>query len=49
MLRRMFGEGDDGLVDRLLTFSTPTTGSFWFCPSLDDLERTIGELPDGPD
>jgi putative iron-dependent peroxidase len=49
MLRRMFGEGDDGLVDRLLTFSTPTTGSFWFCPSLDDLERSVGELPDGPD
>jgi putative iron-dependent peroxidase len=37
MLARMFGLAEDGLTDRLLDFTTPTTGSYWFVPSLDVL------------
>jgi putative iron-dependent peroxidase len=37
MLSRMFGLSGDGLGDRLLDFTTPTTGSYWFVPSLDVL------------
>jgi putative iron-dependent peroxidase len=32
-LRRMFGVADDGEHDRLIEFSKPTTGSYWFAPS----------------
>lgn len=38
-LRHMYGLVDDRITDRLLDFTTPLTGSFWFCPSIDDLER----------
>ena len=46
MLRNMFGQGDDGLVDRLTTWTRPVTGSYWFCPSLDDLDAVCGPLPE---
>ncbi len=38
MLSAMFGVGEGQLRDRLLDFSTPVSGSFYFAPSLDDLE-----------
>ncbi|MFN8017767.1 MAG: Dyp-type peroxidase [Acidimicrobiales bacterium] len=44
-LRRMYGVADDGPVDRLLSFTTPLSGSFWFCPSVDDLDE-VAPLPD---
>ena len=37
MLRRMFGEDDDGLHDRLTDFSKPVSGAVYFAPSLDAL------------
>ena len=46
-LRSMYGL-DDGLTDRLLQFTTPTTGSFWFCPSVEALDA-IAPLPDDED
>ena len=46
-LRRMHGQVD-GPVDRLLSFTTPQSGSFWFCPSVDDLDR-LAPLPDDDD
>lgn len=44
-IRTMYGLVDDGLTDRLLQFTTPTTGSFWFCPSVEALDA-IAPLPD---
>jgi putative iron-dependent peroxidase len=37
MLAQMFGTSDDGLRDHLIDFSTPTTGSYYFAPSIEDL------------
>jgi putative iron-dependent peroxidase len=34
MLARMFGTSGDGLSDRLLSFSKPVTGAFYFAPAL---------------
>lgn len=42
MLERMFGLADDGLVDRLIEFSRPVSGSYYFVPSLDDLADRLG-------
>jgi putative iron-dependent peroxidase len=47
-LRSMYGLAGDGLTDRLLRFTTPITGSFWFCPSVEALE-SICPLPDDED
>lgn len=47
-LRHMYGLVDDGLVDRLLAYTTPVTGSFWFCPSVEALDA-IAPLPDDED
>ncbi|MCU1371816.1 MAG: Dyp-type peroxidase family [Ilumatobacteraceae bacterium] len=44
-LRTMHGLEADGLTDRLLRFTTPVTGSFWFCPSVEALDA-IAPLPD---
>jgi porphyrinogen peroxidase len=41
MLRRMFGLAGDGLSDHLLDFTRPTTGSYWFVPSLDALDAVF--------
>ncbi|HUT49158.1 MAG TPA: Dyp-type peroxidase [Alphaproteobacteria bacterium] len=38
-LARMFGTTGDGLSDRLLRFSKPVTGSYWFAPSMEALEN----------
>ena len=38
-LARMFGTVEDGLSDRLLQFSKPVTGSYWFAPSMEALEN----------
>lgn len=32
LLKRMAGDWDDGVRDRLTDFSTPVTGSYWFAP-----------------
>lgn len=42
-LERMFGLADDGLYDRLLEFSTPVTGSYWFAPSVEDLAAVLAD------
>ena len=47
-LRHQYGLVDDGLTDRLLEFTTPLTGSFWFCPSVDDLDA-VAPVPDDED
>jgi putative iron-dependent peroxidase len=41
MLDRMFGRTGDGLHDRLTDFTRPVSGSFYFAPSLEDLERCL--------
>lgn len=46
MLTRMFGMADDGRHDQVTNFSTPTTGSYWFVPSVTDLVRVLGDPPD---
>ena len=38
-LDRMFAISDDGLHDRLVEYSTPVSGSFWFVPSSDSLKK----------
>lgn len=35
MLGRMFGEADDGLHDRLMEFTAPVSGAFFFAPSAE--------------
>jgi putative iron-dependent peroxidase len=47
-LRTMYGLEEDGLTDRLLAFTTPVTGSFWFCPSVEALDA-VAPLPDDED
>ena len=42
MLARMFGTAGDGLHDRLVDFTTPVSGSFYFAPSLDALDGILG-------
>jgi putative iron-dependent peroxidase len=44
-LRSMYGLTDDGVVDRLLGFTRARTGSFWFCPSVEDLDA-VAPVPD---
>jgi len=39
-LKRMYGETDDGLHDRLTEFSTAVTGSYWYVPPTTQL-RTL--------
>ena len=36
-LRRMAGDWEDGIRDRLTDFSTPVTGSYWFAPPAGQL------------
>lgn len=33
LLRRMYGLTEDGIRDRLTSFSSPQTGSYWFAPT----------------
>ena len=39
ILERMFGMGEDGIVDRLINFSRPVSGAFYFAPSLTRLRE----------
>ncbi|WP_426573359.1 Dyp-type peroxidase [Aquihabitans sp. McL0605] len=43
-LRHLYGLVDPALVDRLLSFTTAVTGSFWLCPSVECLEA-VAPLP----
>lgn len=47
-LRALYGVDDPTLVDRFQRFTTALTGSFWFCPSVEDLDA-IAPLPDDED
>lgn len=47
-LRALFGVDDPALVDRLQQFTTALTGSFWFCPSVEDLDA-LAPVPDDED
>lgn len=40
-LERMLGLTEDGISDRLMQFSTPKTGSYWFMPSQADLDQLL--------
>jgi putative iron-dependent peroxidase len=40
-LDRMLGLTEDGISDKLMQFSTPKTGSYWFMPSKNDLANLI--------
>jgi porphyrinogen peroxidase len=42
MLARMFGTSGDGLHDRLTEFTTPSSGSYYFVPSLESLAAIAG-------
>lgn len=42
MLGRMFGPSGDGLHDRLIDFSRPVSGAFYFAPSLTWLAESTG-------
>jgi len=41
-LRRMYGVSGDGVRDRLTDYSRAVTGSYWFAPSADALDRALG-------
>ena len=41
MLARMYGTSGDGLHDRLMDFTRPVTGAYFFAPSLERL-RALG-------
>jgi porphyrinogen peroxidase len=47
MLARMFGLSGDGVRDRLLDFSRPVSGAYYFAPSLNALNALAG--PDDDD
>ena len=47
MLSRMFGTSGDGLIDHLIRYSTPVTGSYYFVPAMDDLTDVFGSLAPG--
>ena len=48
MLKQMYGVGDLPITDRLLEFYKPTSGSFYFAPSMEALQR-VGIHPDSGD
>ena len=41
IIDRMLGLGNNGPTDRLMEFSTPQTGSYWFAPSFEDLFAAV--------
>ena len=41
MLAAMYGASGDGLSDRLMSFTTPVSGAFYFAPSLDALDGIL--------
>lgn len=42
-LERMVGATDDGVADRLMGYSQPLTGSYWFMPAQADLMQLLKE------
>jgi putative iron-dependent peroxidase len=42
MLSRMYGLSGDGLHDRMVDFTTPVSGAYYFVPSLEDLAALTG-------
>jgi porphyrinogen peroxidase len=38
LLRRMYGLTEDGVRDQLTRFSAPQTGSYWFAPTVNQLQ-----------
>ncbi len=46
MLSRMFGLTGDGVRDRLLDFSRPVSGAYYFAPSLNMLNELAGPETD---
>jgi putative iron-dependent peroxidase len=46
MLSRMYGLTGDGLHDRLLDFSRPVSGAYYFAPSLNALNELAGPETD---
>lgn len=42
MLANMFGTAGDGVHDRLVDFTSPETGSYYFAPSLEALDALLG-------
>lgn len=44
MLDRMFGTSGDGLFDRLIEFSQPISGGWYFAPSMTDLSEVFHEI-----
>jgi len=42
LLASMYGNADDGVRDRLLDHSRPTSGAFYFAPSVEDLNHALG-------
>lgn len=40
-LERMFGTTGDGLYDKIIEYSKPVTSSYWFAPSVEDLEEFL--------
>ncbi len=40
-LERMTGATEDKIHDKLMEYSKPVTGSYWFAPSINDLEKII--------
>ena len=42
MLARMFGTTGDGVHDRLIDFSRPVSGAYYFAPSLNALSELAG-------
>jgi porphyrinogen peroxidase len=46
MLARMFGNTEDGVRDRLLDFSRPVSGAYYFAPSLNALNALAGPEDD---
>ena len=46
MLSRMFGLTGDGVRDRLLDFSRPVSGAYYFAPSLNVLNELAGPETD---
>ena len=40
-LERMLGVSDDRVHDRLIEYSTPVSGSYWYVPTVEDLHNLI--------
>jgi putative iron-dependent peroxidase len=48
MLGRMFGTAGDGIHDRLVDFSRPVSGAYYFAPPLDLLAAMAADVGGDP-